>query len=191
MRRAATSVPDEIEAKLLVPSDAVLHAIARLDRLGAHRLQARGTARLHSVYLDTRDMTLARHGVALRLRRHGRRWEATAKWSGRVRGTGSPAACCRDVLRGRDRSAAGDATGYPEVSGPSAGTLRPHSVARLQVLPRPGAALRPNCLALIDIADRMLSRTQGRQTHDVNLSAVAVSAAVGVYSGRAAVRADL
>jgi len=79
-------VAHEIEAKLLAPSATALNAIARLDRLDAHRLQARGTARLHSVYLDTRDMTLARQGVALRLRRHGRRWEATAKWSGRVRG---------------------------------------------------------------------------------------------------------
>ncbi len=87
MRRAATSIPEEIEAKLLVPSAAVLDAIAEIEQLGAHRLRARGTARLHSVYLDTRDMTLAQQGVALRLRRRGRRWEATVKWSGRVRGT--------------------------------------------------------------------------------------------------------
>lgn len=38
------------------------------------------------MYLDTPALALARHGVALRVRRTGRRWEATAKWSGTVAG---------------------------------------------------------------------------------------------------------
>ena len=36
-------------------------------------LKARGAVRLHSVYLDTPALTLARNGVACRLRRCGRR----------------------------------------------------------------------------------------------------------------------
>src|SRR4030095_13743691 len=50
------------------------------------RRRPRGVQHLHSVYLDTRDFALARAGIALRLRRAGRSWEATAKWSGRVAG---------------------------------------------------------------------------------------------------------
>jgi inorganic triphosphatase YgiF len=42
---------------------------------------------LHTVYLDTAEFTLARHGVALRLRRNRTRWEASIKWSGRKDGT--------------------------------------------------------------------------------------------------------
>jgi len=76
----------ELEAKLLVPTTKDLQAIARLDRLGAYPLRARGVVRLHSSYLDTPDLTLARHGVALRIRRQGRRWEATMKWAGGVDG---------------------------------------------------------------------------------------------------------
>jgi inorganic triphosphatase YgiF len=79
-------VASEIEAKLLVPRQAALQAIARLPRLGTHRLRARGTVRLYSIYVDTPALILARHGVALRLRRQGRCWEATAKWAGRVSG---------------------------------------------------------------------------------------------------------
>jgi triphosphatase len=79
-------VPPEVEAKLLLPEGGDLRAIARLEQLGRYRVQAHGTARLHSVYLDTADFALAHHGVALRLRRHGGHWEATAKWAGSVRG---------------------------------------------------------------------------------------------------------
>jgi inorganic triphosphatase YgiF len=79
-------VPVEMEAKLLVPRAADLSAISRLTRIGELPLRSRGQARLHSIYLDTPALTLARHGMALRLRRHGRRWEATLKWSGAVRG---------------------------------------------------------------------------------------------------------
>lgn len=76
----------EVEGKLLVPSEPGLDRIARLTRLGRHRLRRRRSQRLHSVYLDTPDFSLTRHGVALRLRRDGTSWEATVKWSGNVDG---------------------------------------------------------------------------------------------------------
>ena len=82
------SVPSEIEAKLLVPQEADLRAIARLERVGRYRVQPRDVVKLHSIYLDTADLALANHGVALRVRRHAGRWEATAKWTGNVRGDG-------------------------------------------------------------------------------------------------------
>ena len=82
----ADTVPVEIEAKLLAPRAADLRAIGRLTHLGPYPLRSRGAVRLHSTYLDTPSLTLARHGVALRLRRQGRRWEATLKWAGQVEG---------------------------------------------------------------------------------------------------------
>jgi len=83
---ADPALPIEIEAKLLVPRATDLRAIARLTQLGPYPLRSRGAVRLHSTYLDTPSLTLARHGVALRLRRQGRHWEATVKLAGRVEG---------------------------------------------------------------------------------------------------------
>ena len=83
---ASTAIPQEIEAKLLVPRAATLRAVARLKELGPYRLRARQTVRLHTIYLDTAEFTLARRGVALRLRRERARWETTVKWSGREDG---------------------------------------------------------------------------------------------------------
>jgi inorganic triphosphatase YgiF len=82
----AESVPSEIEAKLLAPDEAVLEAIARCTSVGPFRLHPRDTVALHSVYLDTRERTLARHGVALRLRRTNHHWEVTVKWGGHTDG---------------------------------------------------------------------------------------------------------
>ena len=82
----ADTIPVEIEAKLLVPTATDLRAIGRLTHLGPYPLRSRGAARLPSTYLDTPSLTLARHGVALRLRRQGRQWEATLKWAGQVEG---------------------------------------------------------------------------------------------------------
>jgi inorganic triphosphatase YgiF len=79
-------IPVEMEAKLLVPTTTDLRAIARLTHLGAYPLRARGAVRLHTSYLDTPNLALARNGVAVRLRRQGRHWEATVKWAGRVEG---------------------------------------------------------------------------------------------------------
>ena len=72
----------DVEAKLLVPTTADLRAISRLTHLGRYPLQPRGTVRLHSSYLDTPTLALARHGVAVRLRRQGRQWDATLEWTG-------------------------------------------------------------------------------------------------------------
>jgi inorganic triphosphatase YgiF len=73
----------EIELKLLVPADAV-------RRLAAHRL-LRGRSRpvrrrLYSIYFDTPALDLWRQGVALRVRREGRRWVQTIKGGGSAQG---------------------------------------------------------------------------------------------------------
>src|SRR5215468_61002 len=83
---ATDHVPAEIEIKLEAATAEDLRDIARQRGLGSYRLRRRRTLELHSRYLDTREFALARAGVALRLRRTGRAWEATAKWSGRVAG---------------------------------------------------------------------------------------------------------
>lgn len=79
-------IPQEVEAKLLAPQPATLSAIARLVHLGPYRLRRRQPANLHTVYLDTPTLTLAHHGIALRLRRDQARWEASLKWSGKENG---------------------------------------------------------------------------------------------------------
>src|SRR5215470_13955297 len=84
---ATDEIPAEVEIKLEAVAAEDLDHIARLHALGPYRLRKQRTAQLHSLYLDTRDFALARAGVALRLRRSGRGWEATAKWSGRVAGS--------------------------------------------------------------------------------------------------------
>jgi inorganic triphosphatase YgiF len=80
------SIPQEIEAKLLTPDVVTLSDIAKLKELGPYRLWPRRTLELHTVYLDTVQFTLARQGIALRVRRDRARWEATIKWSGREKG---------------------------------------------------------------------------------------------------------
>jgi inorganic triphosphatase YgiF len=65
-------VPLERELKLLV-SPRTAAALAR-----SLKLPARGRV-VHSVYFDTAGRTLRRHGMALRVRRDGRRWLQTVK----------------------------------------------------------------------------------------------------------------
>jgi triphosphatase len=77
---------DEIEIKLAASTPEVLRRIAQLRSLGAYRLAPQRTAHLRTTYLDTPDRALTRAGMALRLRRSGRRWEASIKWSGHVQG---------------------------------------------------------------------------------------------------------
>ena len=83
---AKRAVPTEVEAKLLIPDDRVLRALARLRHIGRYSLESRGTVRLQSTYVDTPGLTLVRHGVALRLRSAEGKWEMTAKWDGSVDG---------------------------------------------------------------------------------------------------------
>jgi len=80
-------VPAEIEVKLEAASADALRHVAQLRVLERFRLKPRGVQQLHSTYFDTKDFALARAGIALRVRRNGRAWEATAKWSGRVAGS--------------------------------------------------------------------------------------------------------
>jgi inorganic triphosphatase YgiF len=79
-------VPAEVEIKLEAASTDALRHVAQLRVLGRFRMRPRRVQHLHSVYFDTKDFALVRAGIALRVRRNGRAWEATAKWGGRVAG---------------------------------------------------------------------------------------------------------
>ena len=71
----------EVELKLLVAPE----QLARVERHPAIRALRRGGARklaLSTVYFDTPDFELAAAGIALRLRRDGRRWVQTLKAGG-------------------------------------------------------------------------------------------------------------
>jgi inorganic triphosphatase YgiF len=70
-----TDPPSEIELKLFLPlgADAQLPLVPLLRNVRPRRL------RLDSTYFDTPDRLLQRHGMALRLRRVGRRWMQTLK----------------------------------------------------------------------------------------------------------------
>ncbi|WP_399685245.1 CYTH domain-containing protein, partial [Xenophilus sp.] len=66
----------EIEFKFRIPPER-LKAVEAALRRGAV-----GTTRLQARYHDTADGALAAAGVALRLRKEGRRWVQTAKAAG-------------------------------------------------------------------------------------------------------------
>ncbi len=68
------AAPREVELKLAVPPDAVPLLQRRLRAWGRAKI-----ARLQTTYFDTADLLLARHAMALRLRRDGARWVQTLK----------------------------------------------------------------------------------------------------------------
>lgn len=73
----------EVELKLAIaPQD--VPALARVPALKAASLNRPSTRQLHSVYYDTPQFALRDAGVALRLRKVGRRWVQTVKSAGRV-----------------------------------------------------------------------------------------------------------
>lgn len=82
---ASTAASLEIELKLAASPE----NLERLLRSPVIRHAARGRAHtrsLTSVYYDTPDFALLHEGVALRLRRDGRRWAQTIKAAGKVQG---------------------------------------------------------------------------------------------------------
>ncbi len=74
----------EIELKLALP-EAQQKLLARHALLGDHA-ESLGTTRLRNIYFDTPELALQRRGIALRLRRQGRRWLQTVKCAGRSTG---------------------------------------------------------------------------------------------------------
>jgi len=128
----------EIELKLLVPPD-----VAR--RLAAHRL-LRGRARparrrLYSIYFDTPALDLWRQGIALRVRREGRRWMQTVKGGGAAHG-------------GLHQRAEAEA----EVAGPAPDTsrIRDRELAEAFASPQLRAQLKPVFTTDITRSSRVL-----------------------------------
>ena len=77
-----TSLPQEVELKLALPSDRVDAFLARMAR----RRTQPGKHVLHTRYYDTPDFELGAAGIALRVRRAGRRWLQTLKTEGERQG---------------------------------------------------------------------------------------------------------
>ena len=82
-----SAVLQEVEVKLLTEDAAVFDQIAACSRFGPFRLERRPTLQLQTTYLDTADFLIARHALALRLRRIGDDgWEVSTKGQGQVKG---------------------------------------------------------------------------------------------------------
>ncbi len=75
----------EVELKFSVPAHAA-RGLIRLPALAGWRSGGPSSRRIHSVYYDTSQRQLRAEGVALRLRRVGRRWWQTIKSAGTAGG---------------------------------------------------------------------------------------------------------
>ncbi|RYH07689.1 CYTH and CHAD domain-containing protein [Tropicimonas sp. IMCC6043] len=75
----------EIELKFVLDEDGVRRLKGRMKALGLNRHAPR-TRSLHSIYYDTADHALRRAGIALRLRKDGRRWVQTVKAGATING---------------------------------------------------------------------------------------------------------
>ncbi|MBM4036238.1 MAG: CYTH domain-containing protein [Planctomycetes bacterium] len=76
----------ELEAKLVVPDEATLAALGRVERIGQLRVLPRGMRLQQDTYVDTASFRLARAGYACRLRHVGHRAFATLKGLGGASG---------------------------------------------------------------------------------------------------------
>lgn len=76
----------EIEIKLTAARPEHMRRLADTTHIGRFELGPTRAAHLRTIYLDDSDLTLARRGVALRLRRMPEGWEMTAKWRGHSEG---------------------------------------------------------------------------------------------------------
>jgi triphosphatase len=77
-----TSAPLEIELKLALPAEQVAAFLGLMSR----RRRTPVKQVLHTLYFDTVDFDLGRQGIALRVRRAGRRWLQTLKTEGQRAG---------------------------------------------------------------------------------------------------------
>ncbi len=68
----------EIELKI-IPDEGAEQTLIRGERIAGLRIAPRRTQSLRSVYYDTEGLDLSRAGIALRLRKTGRRWVQTVK----------------------------------------------------------------------------------------------------------------
>jgi len=76
MREGEQVIETELKISLDEAGEAAIDAHDALERMRAHPRQ---TEDLVSTYFDTRDQALAKAGIALRLRKIGRRWVQTVK----------------------------------------------------------------------------------------------------------------
>lgn len=65
-----------------------LRALGRRTALGPYRLRTHETVHLYAIHLDTPDLTLTRSGIAMRLERRARHWDAIVDRRGSSIGMG-------------------------------------------------------------------------------------------------------